>query len=187
MASSGVAPVCWPEIAAQSSVAKEPEKTNNNLPEEYGSDCLEAVRRLERLPRPAAVIVARRMRELENAIAIFEPRDRLQIGLLAKPRIRVDVRGRAVSTARAEISVAARRSLFGLWESKEGDWLTLALHFATVAVTPADRLLGEFMIAESYHFLGDQRRARVDTGISCAGPLASRIPRSGDEYCAGRS
>ena len=51
-------------------------------------------------------------------------------------------------------------ALFGLWESREGDWLTLAQQFGAVAVTPADRLLGEFMIGESYHFLGDQIRAR---------------------------
>jgi predicted ATPase/DNA-binding winged helix-turn-helix (wHTH) protein len=51
-------------------------------------------------------------------------------------------------------------ALYGLWWLKEREALALALQFATVAVTPADRLVGERMIGNSYHFLGDQIRAR---------------------------
>ena len=51
-------------------------------------------------------------------------------------------------------------ALDGLWGLKDREALALAQQFATVAVTPADRLLGERMIGNSYHFLGDQIRAR---------------------------
>jgi predicted ATPase len=51
-------------------------------------------------------------------------------------------------------------ALFGLWGLKDREALALAQQFAVVAVTPADRLVGERMIGNSYHFLGDQIRAR---------------------------
>jgi predicted ATPase/DNA-binding winged helix-turn-helix (wHTH) protein len=51
-------------------------------------------------------------------------------------------------------------ALFGLWGLKDREALALAQQFAIVAVTPADRLVGERMIGNSYHFLGDQIRAR---------------------------
>jgi predicted ATPase/DNA-binding winged helix-turn-helix (wHTH) protein len=51
-------------------------------------------------------------------------------------------------------------ALYGLWAVKEREALGLAQQFATIAVTPADRLVGEWMIGNSCHYLGDQTRAR---------------------------
>ena len=69
-------------------------------------------------------------------------------------------------------------ALFGLWESKEGDWLALAQQFANVATTPSDRLLGEQMIGNSYHFLGDQIQARRQFERVVADDVVSE-PQSG--------
>jgi predicted ATPase/DNA-binding winged helix-turn-helix (wHTH) protein len=51
-------------------------------------------------------------------------------------------------------------ALFGLWGLKDREALALAQQFSMVAVTPADRLVGERMIGNSYHYLGDQILAR---------------------------
>jgi hypothetical protein len=52
------------------------------------------------------------------------------------------------------------RALWGLWGVLDREALTRAQQFAAVAATPADRLVGDRMIGNSYHFLGDQSRAR---------------------------
>jgi len=52
------------------------------------------------------------------------------------------------------------RSLWGLWLLKEREALPLARQFLALALTPADKLLGERMIAVSSHYLGDQNTAR---------------------------
>jgi predicted ATPase len=52
------------------------------------------------------------------------------------------------------------RSLWGLWLLEHRNALRVAQQFSAVAVTPADRLLGERMIGVSYHFRGNQRSAR---------------------------
>jgi predicted ATPase/DNA-binding winged helix-turn-helix (wHTH) protein len=51
-------------------------------------------------------------------------------------------------------------ALYGLWGLRVREALELAQQFAIIAVTPADRLVGERMIGNSYHWLGDQTRAR---------------------------
>jgi predicted ATPase len=52
------------------------------------------------------------------------------------------------------------RLLWGLWLLEDRNALRMAQQFAAVAVTPADRLIGERMIGVSYHFRGNQRSAR---------------------------
>ena len=72
-------------------------------------------------------------------------------------------------------------ALFGLWWLKEREALALAQQFATVAVTHADRLLGERMIGNSYHFLGDQIRARRQFERVIAEDVKSE-PQSGTRW-----
>ena len=52
------------------------------------------------------------------------------------------------------------RALFGLWMIRDREALALAQRFASVAATPADRLISDQMLGYSYHFLGDQGSAR---------------------------
>ena len=52
------------------------------------------------------------------------------------------------------------RSLWGLWVQRRRGALDLAQQFCAIASTPADRLVGERMLAVSHHNLGDQSEAR---------------------------
>jgi predicted ATPase/DNA-binding winged helix-turn-helix (wHTH) protein len=52
------------------------------------------------------------------------------------------------------------RSLWGLWLVEDRNALRVAQQFSALAVTPADRLIGERMIGCSYHFRGNQRSAK---------------------------
>jgi predicted ATPase/DNA-binding winged helix-turn-helix (wHTH) protein len=47
------------------------------------------------------------------------------------------------------------RALYGLWSLKDRDCVAIARQFLAAASTPADKLLGEDMIAMSSHWLGD--------------------------------
>ena len=53
------------------------------------------------------------------------------------------------------------RALWGLWHVRDRGAVALAQQFAAVASTPADRLVGDQMIGNSYHFQGNQGSARL--------------------------
>jgi predicted ATPase len=52
------------------------------------------------------------------------------------------------------------RALWGLAVISERETLELAQQFAAIASTPADRLIGDQMIGQAYHFRGNQSGAR---------------------------
>jgi predicted ATPase len=52
------------------------------------------------------------------------------------------------------------RALFGLWVHETREALARAQQFAALAVTPADRVVGERMIGTSYYFRGNHSSAR---------------------------
>ena len=74
------------------------------------------------------------------------------------------------------------RALWGLWHVRDRGAVALAERFAAVASTPSDRLVGDQMIGNSYHFQGDQRRARyhlerVGANLQATADSGSRIIR----------
>jgi predicted ATPase/DNA-binding winged helix-turn-helix (wHTH) protein len=74
------------------------------------------------------------------------------------------------------------RALWGLWHVRDQGAVALAERFAAVASTPADRLVGDQMIGNSYHFQGNQGSARqhlerVVANLEAVADPGSRIIR----------
>jgi len=74
------------------------------------------------------------------------------------------------------------RAIWGLWHVRDQGAVALAERFAAVASTPADRLVGDQMIGNSYHFQGNQGSARrhlerVIANLEAVADPGSRIIR----------